>query len=123
MKNLILSLIVVSVAAALFSFIADPAKDLIGTWHFTAKDAPEGYNRGDIEFTEKEGALHGKMITENGTFPMENLKVANDSIAYQLSVQSLVMQALLVKVKDSLSGKIITPEGDLRIIGRRQEAK
>ncbi len=120
MKRLILSLGAIGLAATLFSFIYDPPHDLVGVWNFAIKDAPEGYNEGNIEFVEKEGKLNGKMVTSNGTFPMEQLKVSNDSITYDLSVSSNLMQAILIKMKDSIAGKIITPQGDLVITGKRK---
>lgn len=120
MKKLFLSLGAIGLAATLLSFIYNPSHDLVGIWSFAIKDAPEGYNEGNIEFVEKEGILKGKMVTINGTFPMEMLKVSNDSITYDLTVSSNVMQAILVKMKDSLAGKIITPHGDLVITGKRE---
>jgi hypothetical protein len=120
MKNLILNLSAICLAATLFSFICDPQHELAGIWNFTVKDAPDGYQEGSIEFSEKDGALKGEMVTDNGTFPMERLKVSNDSITYDLKVSSHVFQGILIKVKDSLAGKIITPQGDLVITGKRK---
>ena len=123
MKKLILNLTALFLAVLLFSFISDADKNLLGTWNFTAVDAPEGYDQGHIEFSEKAGKLQGKMVTENDSFDMQNLKVANDSITYELKVQSSVLQGLLVTAKDSLSGKIITPMGDLMIKGHKLAAQ
>jgi hypothetical protein len=120
MKNVILNLSAICLAATLFSFIYDTQHELAGIWNFTVKDAPEGYQEGSIEFSEKNGALKGEMVTGNGTFPMERLKVSNDSITYDLTVSSQVFQGILIKVKDSLAGKIITPQGDLVITGKRK---
>jgi hypothetical protein len=120
MKNLIINLSAICLAATLFSFIYDTHHELAGIWNFTAKDAPDGYQEGSIEFSEKDGALKGEMVTDNGTFPMERLKVSNDSITYDLKVSSHVFQGILIKVKDSLAGKIITPQGDLVITGKRK---
>ena len=120
MKNVILNLSAICLAATLFSFIYDTQHELAGIWNFTIKDAPEGYQEGSIEFSETKGALKGEMVTGNGTFPMERLKVSNDSITYDLTVSSHVLQGILIKVKDSLAGKIITPQGDLVITGKRK---
>ncbi len=123
MKKLILNLTAICLATVLFAFINDADKNLLGTWNFTAIDAPEGYDQGHIEFSEKDGKLQGEMVTENDSFEMENLRVVNDSIIYELKVQSTVLKGLLVTTKDSLSGKIITPMGDLTIKGHKLTAK
>lgn len=120
MKKLALNLTLVCLAAIMFAFISDLGKDLAGTWNYMVKDAPEGYQEGQIEFKEKDGKLEGKMITDNGTFPMEKLSMSNDTINYELDINSTVVQAVLVKVKDSLSGKIITDNGDLVITAKKR---
>ncbi|MFP5079642.1 hypothetical protein [Pedobacter sp. JCM 36344] len=51
---------------------------------------------------------------------MSNLKISRDTITYDLTVSSHVLQAVLIKIKDSLAGKIITPQGDLVISGKRR---
>ncbi|MEJ7560259.1 MAG: hypothetical protein WKF66_18255 [Pedobacter sp.] len=120
MKKIIFNLCALCLAATLFSFIYDTQHELAGIWNFTAKDAPEGYQEGSIEFSEKDGTLRGEMVTGNGTFPMDRLKVSNDSITYDLKVSSHVFQGIFIKVKDSIAGKIITPQGDLVITGKRK---
>ena len=120
MKKLAFNLTLVCLAAMMFAFISDLSKDLAGTWNYMVKDAPEGYQEGQIEFKEKDGKLEGKMITDNGTFPMEKLSMSNDTINYELDINSTVVQAVLVKVKDSLSGKIITDNGDLVITAKKR---
>ena len=121
MKKLILHLSAVCLAATLFSFIYDVPNELAGIWNFSIKDAPEGYQEGSIEFSEKEGVIKGEMVTGNGTFPMEHLKISKDTITYDLEVSSNVIQGILVKLKDSIAGKIITPQGDLVITGKRKK--
>jgi len=51
---------------------------------------------------------------------MSNLRISRDTITYDLTVSSHVLQAVLIKIKDSLAGKIITPQGDLVISGKRR---
>ncbi|RZK73942.1 MAG: hypothetical protein EOO92_17780 [Pedobacter sp.] len=118
MKKLFLNLSLACVAATLFSFIY-AHHELSGVWNFNINDAPEGYNEGTIEIVEKDGALKGEMVTGSGTFPMGNIKVSSDTVTYDLKVSSHVMQAILIKYKDSIAGKIVTPQGDLAITGKR----
>jgi len=120
MKKQILNLSALCLAATLFSFMYDTPHELAGIWNFTIKDAPEGYQEGSIAFTEKDGTIKGEMVTDNGTFPMEHLKISNDTITYDLEVSSNVIRAILVKMKDSIAGKLITPQGDLVITGNKK---
>jgi hypothetical protein len=120
MKKVIVNFSLVCLAATLFSFSYYSRHDLFGIWNFNIKDAPEGYDNGTIQFLEKEGAVQGEMITGSGSFKMENLKISSDTITYDLKVSSHVLKAILIKVKDSLAGKIITPQGDLVITGKRK---
>jgi len=119
MKKLILNLSLVCLSLTLFSFIYNSAHELSGIWSFNINEAPEGYNEGTIEIIEKNGSLQGEMITGSGTFPMNNLKVSSDTLTYDLKVSSHLLQAILIQVKDSIAGKIITPQGDLVITGKR----
>lgn len=120
MKNLSASIAMICITLIISAFSIDSGKALTGIWNFTIQDVPQGYNEGHISFEEKEGILQGKMVTENGAFPMQKLKVTNDSITYDVTVQSVTLQALLLKSGDTLSGKIMTPEGDLTIKAARQ---
>lgn len=120
MKNLILSLSIIAAATTLFSFTFLAEHELAGMWNFNIKNAPQGYNEGTIEILEKDGLLKGTMVTDNGTFPMENLKASNDTITYELTVSTHVLPAMLVQMKDSISGSIVTPQGNLLLSGKRK---
>ncbi|RZK80228.1 MAG: hypothetical protein EOO85_01390 [Pedobacter sp.] len=120
MRKLIINLSILCISVTLFSFCILSSNELTGLWNFNIKGVPEGYSNGTIEFIEKDGALTGTMVTDNGNFAMENLKTSSDTITYDLTVSSHILQATLIKVKDSLSGTISTPQGDLIISGKRK---
>lgn len=119
MKNLLFKLFILCFSTFLCAFLVDSGSELTGIWKFNLPEVPEGYNEGHIEFAQKQSGLEGKFVTDNGTFPMQRLVVSNDSVTCDLTIQSAHLQAILVKSKDTLSGKILTPEGDLPIIAIR----
>lgn len=106
--------------ATLFAFTVED-NNLIGIWEYSVKDAPAKYETGVIRFSEKDGALTGDMITNNETFAITNLKVKNDTVTYDLQIESTPINVMFINLKDSISGKIFTPDTEYEFQGRKKK--
>jgi hypothetical protein len=120
-KKIALTLFAGIMAAALFAFINRDNSGWVGTWEYNVSAAPAGYEKGVIKFSEKDGALTGEMITNDETFLMANIKAKNDTVSYDLDVEDTPVNVILVNLKDSISGKVISSDDNYILKGCRKK--
>lgn len=101
--------------ALLFSSIQLQAdeikKSLIGEWEYEVSDAPYGYEKGSLVFSEIEGKTVCVIKLEAGELAVSNLKVALDTITFTTYVDSDAVNVKLIMKNDQLTGKVDSPEG------------
>jgi hypothetical protein len=86
-------------------------KPLLGEWIYEVSDAPYGYEKGTLIFTEKEGQTTCVVKLEAGELATSNLKVENNKVTFTTTVDGNSINVELTLEKNKLSGKVDSPEG------------
>lgn len=114
MKNLLWSFMLLS-AITMFSSANLQAKvknkPLLGEWIYEVSDAPYGYEKGSLIFSEKEGKTVCIIKVEAGELVATDLKIERKKISFTTSVEGNSINIALERVKNKLIGKVDTPEG------------
>lgn len=95
-----------------FELFADGInKSLKGEWVYEVSDAPYGYEKGSLVFSEIDGKTVCVVKLEAGELAVSNLKVKMDTITFTTYVDSNAVNVELIRKNDRLTGKVDSPEG------------
>lgn len=125
MKNLLwIGLSVLFVMSLGASTLADKDVNPIGTWTFSAPDAPYDYQTGDFVITKEKKVLKVKIVF-NESYKMDATKVKFEK--NELSFQVLVDdENVYIKGKfndkEEFVGKAMTSMGDMPLKAKRKKA-
>lgn len=86
-------------------------KPLIGEWIYEVSDAPYGYEKGSLIFSEKSGQTVCVIKVEAGELAAGNLKVEKKKITFTTMVEGNSINVVLIRKKNKFTGKVDTPEG------------
>jgi hypothetical protein len=86
-------------------------KPLLGEWKYEVSDAPYGYEKGSLIFSEKDGNTICVIKVEAGELPASNLKIEKNKITFSTMVEGETVNVELIREKNKLSGKVDSPEG------------
>ncbi len=95
-----------------FLLIAETKNEpLIGEWTYEVSDAPYGYEKGSLIFSEKDGKTVCVIKLEAGELEVIDLKIDKEKITFSTTVDGNVINVDLTLDKDKLTGKVDSPEG------------
>lgn len=124
MKKQLLALLFL-VAVSMFSSIQLQAEEknneLIGEWVYQVSDAPYGYEKGSLIFSEKEGKIVCVIKLEAGELEASNLKVEKEKITFLTYVDGSPINVALTRDKNKLSGTVDSPEGPKTLTAEKKE--
>lgn len=86
-------------------------KQLLGEWLYEVSDAPYGYEKGSLVFSEKDGKTNCVVKVQAGELQVEDLKIEKNKISFSTTVEGNVVRVNLVQEKDKISGTVESPEG------------
>jgi len=86
-------------------------KSLMGEWLYTVSDAPYGYEKGSLIFSEKNGQTICVIKVEAGELQASNLKIEKKKITFTTQVEGNSINIELTRKKKILTGNAQTPEG------------
>lgn len=86
-------------------------KPLIGEWVYEVSDAPYGYEKGSLIFSEKDGKTICVIKLDAGELQVNDLKVEKNKITFSTVVEGNIVHLDLVRVKNKISGTVDSPEG------------
>jgi len=86
-------------------------KQLLGEWAYEVSDAPNGYEKGSLIFSEKDGKTICTIKVEAGQLEATNLNVEKDQITFDTMVEGNSVHVTLYRIKNKLTGKVDSPEG------------
>ena len=124
MKKQLISIMLLIVVVVLSSFqLTDEVKNkaLIGEWIYQVNDAPYGYEKGSLIFSEKEGQTICIIKLEAGELTVSNLKIENDKITFTTFVEGNEVKAELNREKNKLTGKVDSPEGPKTLTAEKKQ--
>jgi len=84
---------------------------ILGEWFYEVSEAPYGYEKGSLIFTETDGKITGLVKLEAGELPINDLKIEKDSVIFTSMVDGSSINIALKLEKDKLIGKVDSPEG------------
>jgi hypothetical protein len=125
-RTLIMLLMAVAVLSSVNAQKSKVTYEPKGKWLFEAPYAPEGYTAGAIEVGSAEKKLVATVsFTGNDTkIPLENVKFENDTLSCELAVEgATVTITLKFDEADKMSGKAVTPDGELPLAMVREKKK
>lgn len=86
-------------------------KPLIGEWVYEVNDAPYGYEKGSLIFSEKDNQTICVVKLEAGELAVSNLKVEKGIITFTTNVEGNLINVELIREKNKMTGKVDSPEG------------
>lgn len=86
-------------------------KPILGEWVYEVSDAPYGYEKGSIIFSEKEGQTVCVIKLEAGELETSNLKIDKEKISFTSYVEGNAVNVQLTRDKDKLTGTVDSPDG------------
>jgi hypothetical protein len=98
---------------------ANELNKLIGTWNYKVEYAPEGYDKGQMVFSEKEGKVVGEVRIEGYSIPVKNLEIIEGQFKFGVEIDYGYIPITLKLDGDKLTGKANTPDGDMPILGTK----
>lgn len=96
-------------------------KALIGEWIYQVSDAPYGYEKGSLIFSEKDNLLVCVVKLEAGELTVSELKVENEKITFIVYVDGSPVTVELIREKNKLTGKVDSPEGPKTLSAEKKE--
>lgn len=86
-------------------------KSLMGEWVYEVSDAPYGYEKGSLVFSELDGKTVCVIKLEAGELSVSDLKVESDTITFTAYVDSNAVNVALIMKNEQLTGTVDSPEG------------
>lgn len=87
------------------------SKPILGEWLYEVSDAPYGYEKGSLIFSEKEGKTICVIKLEAGELAVNDLKIEKEKVSFSTTVDGNPINVELKLEKNKLTGKVDTPEG------------
>jgi hypothetical protein len=105
----------------MFNVTAISAKDqdVVGTWDYSAPNAPYEYSKGQLIITKVEDELEGVVNIDGYEMKLNSVKVEKDVLTFSLYVEGDYVSVKLTIKGDSFEGKASTSEGLLDVTGKR----
>ncbi len=119
MKNQLKTILFV-LAISIFSFSQVQAKNknkqILGEWTYQVTDAPYGYDKGSLIFSEVKGQTVCVIKLDAGELAVSDLKIVKNKLTFSTSVQGSTVSIELLRDKNKMTGKADTPEGPKTLI-------
>jgi len=90
-------------------------KPILGEWTYEVSDAPYGYEKGSLIFSEVKGQTVCVIKLDAGELAVSDLKIVKNKITFTTSVDGNSVNIELIRDKNKLSGKADTPEGPKKL--------
>lgn len=95
-------------------------KSILGEWHYEVIDAPMGYEKGSLIFSEKEGKTVCIVRLEAGELAVDDLKIEENKITFTTVVEGSPVRVELTHEKGKLTGKVDSQEGPKTITASKK---
>jgi hypothetical protein len=125
MKKTIISLfgffLALTVLAGFTTVSVQAQNPLLGTWVFTASQAPWEYSRGKVVFETKEKEVTGKVLFTSGvTVNMTKVVQEKDKVTFDFSVEGIPVKTVVTLEGNEFKGHAETYEGRIPFNGKKE---
>ena len=94
--------------------------DMVGEWTYTAPSAPQGFQAGEIHITEAEETLEVTFQIGTMKIPAQKISISGDTLKCSMYVQQSSVPVELIFDGNEFTGKALSPEGYIKILGNRK---
>ncbi len=95
-------------------------KSFLGEWLYEVSEAPYGYEKGSLIFSEKDGQTVCVVKLEAGELATSELKIEDNKISFVASVDGNPINVVLALEEGKLTGKVDSPEGPKTITATKK---
>lgn len=121
MKKLIMLTFLLAFVAGSFNASAKvKIKHVVGEWKYDAPTAPYGFEKGTLAFSDKDGELTGNLILQDGSsLKLESVKLEKDVLTFSIYVEGAYVNGSLTIDKESMSGVVSSPDGNIKLTAQK----
>jgi hypothetical protein len=113
--------LIVTLLAGFSTVSAQSRNPLIGTWVFTASQAPWEYSRGKVVFETKEKEITGKVLFTSGvTVNMSKVVQEKDKVTFDFSVEGVPVKTIVTLEGNEFKGHAETYDGRIPFNGKKE---
>ncbi len=95
-------------------------KPILGEWLYEVSEAPYGYEKGSLIFSEKDGQTICVIKLEAGELAVSNLKIDKEKVSFTTTVDGNSINVELKREDNKLIGKVDTPEGPKTLTAQKK---
>lgn len=95
-------------------------KPILGEWLYEVSEAPYGYEKGSLIFSEKDGQTICVIKLEAGELAVSNLKIDKEKVSFSTTVDGNSINVELKREDNKLIGKVDTPEGPKTLTAQKK---
>lgn len=112
------TLVVILLSASLY---AQDASKLIGSWRFSAPEAPYGYQEGAIYFKQANGKLSAELKIQGSVVKIEEIKQDGHRYACHLYMEGTPVSIEIIQKEKELEGQADAGGGIIPVTFKRDK--
>jgi hypothetical protein len=119
-KILILTFVAALVAVTSSALVATGNKDVVGEWKYKVPNAPYGYEKGVLNFSEKENELAGEVKFNDGyKISLKDVIHKDDTLKFGLYIDYQYIGVTATVVEGKMTGFVDSPEGKMKLTAEK----
>ncbi len=119
-KFLILTLVAALVAVTLSAMVSTGNKDVVGKWKYEVPSAPYGYEKGVLNFSEKENELAGEVKFNDGyKISLKDVSYKGDTVKFGLYIDYQYIGVTATVEEGKMTGFVDSPEGKMKLTAEK----
>jgi len=119
-KFLILTLVAAMVAVTLSAMVSTGNKDVVGEWKYEVPTAPYGYEKGVLNFSEKENELAGEVKFNDGyKISLKDVSYKGDTVKFGLYIDYQYIGVTATVEEGKMTGFVDSPEGKMKLTAEK----
>lgn len=96
------------------------SKSVEGTWLYEAPTAPYEYTKGEIVIKKEKGEYNSEIKFKYNTISISSVTVEENNVIMKFYVEGELIKVNLIIDGDTFVGSSNTPEGTLKLTGKRK---
>ncbi len=116
MKKMFFALVILFSMTFVFSLTAQNKKKAIGVWKYEVAEAPNGYDKGTLEFKEHEKEISGVVKFDSGnSVKLQKVTMSNDTLRANVYVDSENVDIVAKVSNTKMEGSVNTSSGKMSL--------
>ncbi|GAA5221938.1 hypothetical protein [Membranihabitans marinus] len=93
--------------------------NIIGTWSYEVTNSQDGYDKGQLIFSQVDGQWKGIVKVDYDKFTVKDLKVNKEKVSFKVNVEGYNIDVVLKLKENTFTGKASFSEGVLDLKGKK----